>query len=696
MITFLSYFSCFLFILFFFFFSYIFNKIKKVNDTNNKGWTPIFYAASQRHFKVFNFLINCGANIDGVTTDGETLLHWAAWGGCCKIINYLLDKGLEKDAKDNAEKTPLFFAAENEKLNAIQFLINKGAEINSLKEILLQCAIKNKQIDFIELLLKHRIDLNKILITNTCFNDQELEVTPLSLSIRWDSFEVTKCLIKHGANVNDIKAFSEAATKKEDTRFLNLLFNKGYQLNTYTSENTKLFDSLVADNNFESINVLLLNNFQVNIETIFFKAIHSEEVRTVQLCIEKGANVNATNANGETILLQLFKELRGSLYRNKKILEITKLLIRGGAEVNCISKSRECIWFYIDWQDEELIDLLLSKNVDADLEDLYGNTALYHAVVDNNQKAIHVLSLNFKKYNLNTLLRAVETSNISLIKRFLQKGFQPQIIEDESTIMPRVGASTKNIELVKLLLSSGLNINASTECKVTALYWALMNNNIDTAKFLISKNADVNCIDADGRTIWEYLDWNDKSLIDLVMSKNVDPELENHNGLTPLFYAIYFNEMDFVTSLLLSYRVDLANEPKLIGCIQTKNLEVCNLLEEKGLVKTSNALKKFGEDYYSDTNFALVTVEDLYQKLHFAVYLGNVTNVEEVIQESIDFESVDKYNSICPLDFAVKNGILDLDLLIEKTKWIRSIYEEKVIWTIEDMRKHLLQMYKKM
>lgn len=103
-------------------------------------------------------------------------------------------------------------------------------------------------------------------------------------------------------------------------------------------------------------------------------------------------------------------------------------------------------------------------------------------------------------------------------------------------------------------------------------------------------------------------------------------------------------------------------------------------MKQKGFIKTSNALKQFGNVFLNKAQFAIEKVDDLYLKLHFAVYLGNVTEVEELVtEEFIDFESVDKYNPILPLNFAVTDGLLHTRLLIEKTEWIRSIYNEETI-----------------
>lgn len=653
--------------------NYIYNEINGVNEKDRKGRTPIFYAAKGGHTEVFEFLINCGAHIDDITTDGETLLHSAAMGGSCNIISYLVDKGLDVNAENYNGQTPLNSAIEYKQINAMKYLVNDKTKINSLEKSFLEEAIRRGWLDVIKLIiLKHGIGVFDVKLKNA-------NKTALFLAIESNQFEVAEFLLDHNAEVNDFKAF-EAAAKKDDTRFLSLLFNKDYRLYRGINSEQKLFDLLVKNGNFEAINVLLLNNARLNIEEIFWKAIDCKKIHTVVLCIEKDVNlVNALSKGGETVLLHVFK--------TKRNMEMEKLLIRSGANLNCTSRSGETIWKYLNWNDKDLIDLIFDKNINADLEDDWGHTPLFYAIENRNKKAINELKSGMREYNLNALLSAIETDDILLIKYF----FKFQLKKDEGQIMPALGANVKNTEILKLFLSNGLDINASNEKQETALFLAIRNKNIDTAKFLISQNADVNCITKDQYTLWEFLDWKNEDIINIIISTGkVDPELQNGRGLTPLFYAIFYKHMQTVKSLLSSHNLDVNKKTKLIDYIEFKRNKVWKLLKQGGFPKTSNALKQIGKNFLSYANSFLTKLEDLHVRLHFAVFLGNMDEVENIIQ-TIDLESVDKYNSILPLHFGVKGKLLDKTLLMKNTKWIFNIYKKKYMWTIEDVREYVLK-----
>lgn len=667
---------------------YVYNKIKGENEKDNKGLTPIFYAVRRGYFELFDFFRNCEAHLDVVTNDGKTLLHWAAEGGNCEIIKCLLGKCLDKEAQDNGGKTPLMWAAERYNLDSVQCLIREGAKINSSD--MLRCAIKNGWPDVIKLLLKYEPDiLKKDLHFKDSFVDVKLEdvnrVTPLSLAIGCDKFEVAKLLLDHGVNVNDIEAFYKVSVWK-DIKYLKLLFDKGLELKRVINSEQELFDGLIKDNNFEAINLLLSNNAQPNIKEIFWKAIDSEKLPTIELCIEKGVDINTTNEEGETGLLYACKAGKKKIIFSIK-LKIIQFFVKIGADVNCISTQTETIWYYLHWYEKDLIELIFSKNVDADLEDKWNNTPLYYALKNKYEKGISELQLRTQKFNINALLCAIETENVASIQWFFQKGFQPQIKKYEGSIMPLVGKATNNTEIMKLFLSNNLDINASNivERYETALFCAIRHQNLTMAKYLISNNANVNCISFAKETIWEYLNWNNEDLIDLIMSKNVNPELANFFNFTPLFYAIYYKDIKSVTSLLASHGFNIS---ELWDC---DLLTISEMLKEKSFPKTSNVIKIFGNNFLNNANLALKKVVDLYVRLHFAVYLGNVTEVKSIIKESIDFQDVDKYNSILPLHFAVKDGFLNSKLLTEKTKWISNIYKENTIWSLEDIHKSLLE-----
>lgn len=114
--------------------SYLIQKGLSINDPNQDGFTPLYYAILDGNDDVAKVLLDAGADPnDKESTAGATPLHFAVEKDNATIINHLLAKGADIEAIDEDEDTPLMRAAKEYKLNAAEALLKKGA--NAQKNI---------------------------------------------------------------------------------------------------------------------------------------------------------------------------------------------------------------------------------------------------------------------------------------------------------------------------------------------------------------------------------------------------------------------------------------------------------------------------------------------------------------------------------------------------------------------------------
>ena len=106
-----------------------------VNDRNDGGATPLFYAAwLHSNFDVINLLIASGADVNTRDMWGRTPLHGAAWLNFNPdVMNLLIASGADVNVRDMADETPLHHAAKgNPNPDVITALLEAGAD-GSLK-----------------------------------------------------------------------------------------------------------------------------------------------------------------------------------------------------------------------------------------------------------------------------------------------------------------------------------------------------------------------------------------------------------------------------------------------------------------------------------------------------------------------------------------------------------------------------------
>jgi ankyrin repeat protein len=163
-----------------------------------------------------------------------------------------------------------------------KLLNNRGNDINALNRegnSLLYVAAEKNQIDKINFLLDNGADVN---IRN------ERGATPLNAACDKNALVAVQLLIDRGADVN-------TRTNRGNTPLSCAASGKGCTLvNTYAFNTTYDFTNVAE--------ILLDNGADVNLLNPLLIAARAGNVKMVQLLLAKGANINATDAEGRNVL----------------------------------------------------------------------------------------------------------------------------------------------------------------------------------------------------------------------------------------------------------------------------------------------------------------------------------------------------------------------------------------------------------
>lgn len=140
------------------------------------------------------------------------------------------------------------------------------------------------------------------------------------------------------------------------------------------------------------------------------------------------------------------------------------------------------------------------------------------------------------EYTMKRLLgEAIEHNLIKLVVELLNKGIIPGYYDLLKPI------KSGNIELVKLLVNSGGNINVTSDeilgCNLDwhLLYYAISNNDLKMVKELISLGADVNMICEHGtNALHRAVDRQNLQIIKEIVNAGVNINVRDSEGRTPL------------------------------------------------------------------------------------------------------------------------------------------------------------------
>ena len=167
-----------------------------VNVADNRGATPLHYAAAVGTPGMMRVLIEAGAAVNARTAFGATPLLWSA--PSFAKIKLLVDKGADVNARSKFGNTPLTTAAAQAgNLDAVRYLLANGASLkdarNELGQTPLARAAHAGDTAMVQLLIEKGSDVN---------TRDRVGFTPLMFAAAQANVELAKLLLAKGADVN--------------------------------------------------------------------------------------------------------------------------------------------------------------------------------------------------------------------------------------------------------------------------------------------------------------------------------------------------------------------------------------------------------------------------------------------------------------------------------------------------------------
>ena len=278
-------------------------------------------------------------------------------------------------------------------------------------------------------------------------------------------------------------------------------------------------------------------------------AIRDGDAARVSALIAKGAEVNATDANGSTPLMQAAAAAPP---------EIVRLLLNKGANLGAKDKSGFSPLLVAAYSGHvATVQLLLDKGADPQDADNDGRTALMGAAYSGKEGAVKLLldknaSVRAAdKDGFTALMVASGTRNVPLVQLLIGRGGDVNAAT-RSGFTPLMQASgAGRAEVVSLLLEKGASVNARAGKGASALLVAAYAGNADIAKLLIDRGAEVNVADAIGHTPLIGAAYSGSvAVARMALERGADRDAQTKAGLDALMQAAYSGRTEVARLLL--------------------------------------------------------------------------------------------------------------------------------------------------
>jgi len=430
------------------------------------GTSPVADAAMQGNKASVRTLIQQKANVNAPQADGATALHWAVRANDLELADMLLRAGARVNAANAEGATPMFLAALNGSSAMIERLIQAGADLNAP-------------------------------LTET--GD-----TALMMTSRTGNAAAVKVLLDHGANVNAKETWGGTtalmwAVSEHHPDVVKMLVDKGADVNAKSN-----FVPSASGRGFEGTKPVAAKpnqpaeEFASGLLTPLMFAAREDDLASAQILIKAGADVNAAGGDGKDALgLALFD---GSY-------DVASLLIDSHADVNHADAQRFTPLFWaVDRRNMETapdFPWMVTSDPLPVIKKLLDAGANPNALVNATPRA-RMREGSPRIVFATALMRAAFSGDIELVKLLLAHGANPHInsTDRETTLMAacgtgfingyhRVRPPAERLEVVKLMVSLGEDVNAADSYGITPLMVAANLGDIEVVKYLISQGADL-------------------------------------------------------------------------------------------------------------------------------------------------------------------------------------------------------------
>lgn len=252
------------------------------------------------------------------------------------------------------------------------------------------------------------------------------------------------------------------------------------------------------------------------------------------------------------------------------------------------------------------VDLKLLSNKELNQHFYYACINSKHLTVDRVKEYFDLgADLNFiddeyDKFTLTPFHHVANTDNVDILREFFKRGANPNVdFGDNYKTSVFVRYHSSNLEKIKLFVENGARIDSVDTRGESVLHEVSHSANaFECVKYLVTKGADVNLRDKDGRNpLFNAIICNGHRILEYLLHEGADMNCADNAGITPLLLAVSLDRTESARILLES------GADKTIRNGQNKT--AYELALEKGYLESAKLLEpnKYESDYKNRPDF---------------------------------------------------------------------------------------------
>jgi len=287
----------------------------------------------------------------------------------------------------------------------------------------------------------------------------------------------------------------------------------------------------------------------------------------------------------------------------------------------------------------EIVQILISNGAKVDSLDKSNKSPMDIACKASDLPIATILNEKGVAFTENHMRYASSSDNSDLIKLMISKGLDVNKPFGDNTYPIHEACTAKTNQVMDVILSNGGNIEQTNKDNETPLLIACKNSS-PVALLLISKGANVNIVDSKNNTPLHIAAKNNQStVIKSLISKGCNPDAKNKDQHTPFEIGVSEGNALVVSALEDITKYDLKNPSILIGASKNGYLYIVDKMINGGV----------------DVN---ATVNGT-TALHMAVENGHLNIIVRLKEANANFLAKDKNNKT-PIELGAEETLQNL------------------------------------
>lgn len=607
-----------------------------------------------------------------------------------------MPKNISK-ASFNAAAKKFLNAVESGDTVAVERALQRGVSLfleDSSGNTPLHLAVKSKNIQMIELLMRHETPLN---------SENKKGHTPLMLAIdRGAEVLVIQTLLTGGANIHHVSSRmgttpAHLAAEQARPDVLSLLIARGVNLAAADKQGDTPLHLAAESGDMQSVGLLITAGANPiarnkNQETPLFMAAQNGDVGCVRLLLEQPAVRKTINAS--VSMKDGYMPLHAAIENGFE--KTAMLLMDAGADINKPDHENVTpLHHAVQQKNKRLVRELIKRGADvakAPVRHVNGYTLLHGAVQSRSAEIVTMLAkagADIKAEDsrgCTPLHNAVDCKNINIVDVLVRAGSDLNAVDNWGrrpldVLCDSAYGTDSDLPIAELLVHNGAEcgLSLSNILDKTPLQMALLHNKLDVVDYLIHKGAPVDETDRDMKWTAAFyaVDKNNIKALELLNARGADLSLKDDGDKTLLHVAVTGASEGLVSFLLEQRKIDIDAQDNigstaLHEAVQSTEVDSIRLLLEHGArvdikdslgwtplhyaVATNNRRVLEVLDTHSATRWDVLTTDDERETpLHIAARSDKKFCVEFLLEKNVDIHTPDK-NGYTALEVAVRQG----------------------------------------